>query len=605
MTGRGAGLGWFLALLCVAGFGMCGCGSDDDGPVAFDRSNLRVTPPADARRGGELTVLAAGDVDSLDPGSAANQFSFMLADATQRRLLTEGPRKGQDLLPDIAQSLPEVDERLGTVTFRIKPGVRFSPPVRRQVRSADFKYAIERLLLPGVVGGDSDNLLAGLVGVAAARRAVRRDPTTAPDIRGITTPRPLVLRLEFSPRIPPLALNALTLPATAPVPAGYARRLDASIPSRYGLHAVGTGPYMVENDSTGLLTGHRPGVEIRLVRNPEWDPDTDRRPAFLDRIKIESGYVSSRAASLKILDGEGMINGDFSPDPVSLREAAREHPSQLMMAPAGSTVFASLNTTVPPLDDLRVRRAVVAATDRLALQRVRGGSFSGTLATHFIPPGVAGFDRAGGRGGPGFDFLADPSGDPALAAEYMRRAGYPTGSYQGERPIQMVTDNTTVGKRSAEIVRQALESVGIRAEVKAVARDTMYTGYCNVPSARVAVCPSVGLVRLFNDPQTMLVPGFSGREIKPVNNSNWPQLDVEAINRAMARASRFDLHSRRAAAWGRIDRMITAEAPGIPIVWVEVGLLSSRNVVNVFDPATGTSDLSSISLTDPCGGGGC
>jgi len=88
MTGRGAGLGWFLALLCVAGFGMCGCGSDDDGPVAFDRSNLRVTPPADARRGGELTVLAAGDVDSLDPGSAANQFSFMLADATQRRLLT-------------------------------------------------------------------------------------------------------------------------------------------------------------------------------------------------------------------------------------------------------------------------------------------------------------------------------------------------------------------------------------------------------------------------------------------------------------------------------------------------------------------------------------
>lgn len=588
-----------LAALCAGG---CDPG---DGPVSFDRGNLRVAPPADARRGGELTVLAAGDVGSLDPGSAIDQFSFMVAGATQRRLMMDAPGARQGLVPDLAAAPPRVDRESGTLTFRIRPGVRFSPPVERQVRAADFRYAIERLLLPGVAGGETGILLDRLVGVERARARVAADPTTAPRISGVTTPRPMVLRLRFSGGVPPLAVDALTLPSTAPVPAAYARPLDAEVPSRYSLYAVGTGPYMVANDESGRLTGHRPGVGIELIRNPEWDPATDRRPAFLDRIRIESGYVNARTAAIKILDGASMINADFAPDPVSLRDAARERPSQLMMAPAGSVVYASLNTTVPPLDDPLVRRAVIAATDRLALQRVRGGSFSGALATHFIPPGVAGFEEAGGLEGPDLDFLARPSGDPELAAAYMRRAGYPSGRYTGDRPVQMVTDSTTTGKRSAEIVRQALHAVGIPVEVRAVARETMYSGFCNVPAAGVAVCPNVGLVRLFDDAQTMLMPGFSGREIKPVNNSNWPLLDVPSINRAMAEAASIESHDRRASAWARIDRMVTTMAPAIPIVWVEVGLISSSDVVNVFDPATATSDLSSISLTDPCEGEGC
>lgn len=597
------------AILCaglsaIAGLSAVGCGVDD-GSVSFDRGDLRVRPPADARRGGELTVLAAGDVDSLDPAGVLGQFSYMVAGATQRRLVTEAPGRGQRIVPDIATGMPTVNLRERSLTFRIRPGVRFSPPVNREVRAADFKYAIERLLLPGVARGDTGTLLDGLAGVERARRQVESDPTVAPRIAGITTPGPMVLRLRFDGRIPPLVVNALTLPAAAPVPAEYARRLDAHVPSRYTLYAVGTGPYMVENDESGRLTGHRPGVGIDLVRNPQWDPATDRRPAFLDRIRIESGYSNARTAALKILDGEGMISGDFAPDPVTLGQAARERPSQLMMAPAGSVVYASLNTTIPPLDDIKVRRAIVAATDRVALQRVRGGAFSGALATHFIPPGVAGFDAAGGLEGPGFDFLVRPQGAPALAARYMRQAGYPEGTYTGDQPIQIVTDNTTIGKRSAEIVRQGLDIVGIPAEVKAVSRETMYSGFCNVPAEEVAICPNVGLVRLFNDAQTMLVPGFSGEEIKPVNNSNWPQLDVFEINRAMDRASSLRSHERRTEAWARIDRAITAQAPAIPIVWVELGLLSSADVVNVIDPVTATSDLNLVSLTDPCDGDKC
>ena len=41
---------------------------------------------------------------------------------------------------------------------------------------------------------------------------------------------------------------------------------------------------MVENDAQGKLIGYKPGKSIHLVRNPNWDKDTDFRPAYLDEI---------------------------------------------------------------------------------------------------------------------------------------------------------------------------------------------------------------------------------------------------------------------------------------------------------------------------------
>ena len=48
-------------------------------------------------------------------------------------------------------------------------------------------------------------------------------------------------------------------------------------------------------------------------------------------------------------------------------------------------------------------------------------SLVGAVATHFIPPGMPGFDQAGGLAGPQgseFDFVQNPTGDPNLAASF-------------------------------------------------------------------------------------------------------------------------------------------------------------------------------------------
>ena len=48
-----------------------------------------------------------------------------------------------------------------------------------------------------------------------------------------------------------------------------------------------------------------------LVRNPNWDPKTDYRPAYLDKITFEGGNDTD-VAGRRILSGKGLISGDYA-----------------------------------------------------------------------------------------------------------------------------------------------------------------------------------------------------------------------------------------------------------------------------------------------------
>jgi peptide/nickel transport system substrate-binding protein len=111
----------------------------------------------------------------------------------------------------------------------------------------------------------------------------------------------------------------------------------------------------------------------------------------------------------------------------------------------------------------------------------------------------------------------------------------------------------------------------------------MYTKFCNVPKAEVAICPNVGWLKDFADPQTYLDPTFNGKNILPANNSNWSQLDVPEINKAMGAAALLTDPAERAQAWADIDKMITDQAPAINWLWDKTPNIRSENVNGVID----------------------
>src|SRR6185503_8528800 len=108
-------------------------------------------------------------------------FTYEITRPTQRTIL--GVKPGTtELIPDLAASMPTVAKDGLTVTVHLKQGIRFSPPVNREVTSADVKYAIERGFSASVANGYAAAYFGVLQG------APTTPPATPQPISGIETP---------------------------------------------------------------------------------------------------------------------------------------------------------------------------------------------------------------------------------------------------------------------------------------------------------------------------------------------------------------------------------------------------------------------------------
>jgi peptide/nickel transport system substrate-binding protein len=387
----------------------------------------------------------------------------------------------------------------------------------------------------------------------------------------------------------------MVMPLTAPVPREYAARFDAASRSAYGRNQVSTGPYMIRNDAQGRLTGYRPGRRIDLVRNPNWMAATDFRPARLDAIDIRQGNKNIIRASRRVLSGRRMLSGDFPVPLGKLRRELRHSPSQFGFVSAGHVNFIPLNTARGPFKNANVRRAVIAGFDRAAALRIDGGRISGQIASHFIPPAVPGFAEAGGRAGPGLDFVSDPHGNRTLAARYLRRAGFARGRFTGREKVVLATSDDPIGRALGRLTRRQFERLGFGVRVRVLSFDRMLA-LCGNPRARVHACPTFGWIRDFPDAQSVLEPLFHGDNILPRHNNNLAQLNIPAINQAMDAARTLTDPTERARAWGAIDRRITATAAGVPLNWPRYANVRSPDVIATPNESLATWDISFTAL---------
>jgi peptide/nickel transport system substrate-binding protein len=566
----------------------CGGGGDD----TANSSKSPTSTGSGATRGGDLTVLYNGDVDFIDPQQSYYQYGFMVAYATQRPLFSYKPDDATHPQPDLAEGPAQISPDGKTVTIKIRSGVKFSPPVNREVTSKDVKYGLERGFLPTVNGPYVGAYLADVIGLKAYKEG------KADNISGIRTPDDQTIIFKLTRPRGAIVAGSLSMPASSPVPQEYAQKFDKQQPSTYGQHQVATGPYMVESDESGKLTGYHPGSEIHLVRNPNWDASTDYKPAYLDSITIKEG-ADPDVAARQIVAGSHMLSGDFQLTPASLQRVHKSDPDLLTLTPpTGRYRYIALKTTVKPFDNVDVRRAIVASFDRTALRQAFGGPLVGEIPTHYISPGQPGFDQAGGADGPGVDFLKNPAGDMQLAQEYMKKAKAEgvadisaDGKYTGSHVFTMVSDSATQQKNVSEVAQQQFAKLGFQTKLNAVSRDSMYTKFCQVPKNEPDICPSVGWLKDFADPEAILDLPFNGKNILAQGNSNFSLLDDPGINQAMDAAEVINDTAKRAEAWGEVDKKVTALAPGILWLWDKQPVLHSKDVNGVINQQNAAWDL--------------
>jgi ABC-type transport system substrate-binding protein len=531
----------------------------------------------DGVRGGTLRVLSGDPEVFLD---TAHAFTGPLLRAYARTLY------GYDLsgdrvttpVPDIASGPPQVSNDRRTYTFRLRGGVRYAPPVNREVTAQDFITAIERLYdkeSPSA-GQQFANLIAGASAFGAGKAA---------SISGLAAPDPHTLEITLDQPAGDF-LWILTLSFFAPVPKEYAG--GYGVGERYDGHVVGSGPYK--------LATYMPDETVILDRNPNWDPATDPlRRAWVDRIQVKFG-VTAPAIQRAIDRGEAdlSLTSHVPQTQVAALRADPERSRRLSVEPTGNALFLVLGTHpgAGAIADVRVRQAVNYAIDKAAYRDAVAGRYAptGELASTILAPNSLGYQH--------YDLYPTPGGrgDPAKAKALLAEAGYPKGLTLG-----FVTFSSGTRAAGNKAIKDSLARAGIRLKVKSFKPDQLHEQSLAIPEKRLE--HQVGHSGWGNT-----WPGDNARDtIEPRYDSrlhgidgNFSEYHNPAVHRLIDRALAEPDQARRAALWAETDRRIMRDAPIVPLIWETFSFLWAPRVHGwVYDPWTTRPDLTAVWLDPP------
>ena len=532
----------------------------------------------DGVRGGTLRVLSAEIIHGLDTAAVYNP-TRAIARAYARTLygynLAGPPEQVTVPVPDIASGYQLSADRR-TYTFTLRPGVRYAPPVNREVTAQDFITAIQRLYdkqTPSVR--------------AAVREPDRRDYSVrcregqphlgpgAPDARtlNITLDQPAG---DF--------LSILTLPYFAPVPGEYAA--SYAVGANYAGHVVGSGPY---NPTT-----YDPGRLIVLDRNPNWDPATDPlRKAWVDRIRVKLDVgTSAIQRAIEREEADLSLDGHVPQARVAALQADPERSRRLSVHTTGTQLFLVLGTHrgAGAIANVRVRQAVNYAIDKAAYRDALAGRFAATgeLASTILAPGSLGYQP--------YDLYPTPGGrgDPAKARALLAAAGYPNGLTLGFATLG--SGRLAAGRKPIE---ESLKKAGIRLKVTINQQDPHFEAL-RTHAKRLEHQLAQGAWRLDylgDNARQSIPPQYDSRL---TDTDNFSEYDNPAVNRLIDRALAEPDWDRRAALWGQIDQRIMRDAPMVPLLWEKASFQWASRVHGwVYDPWTVAPDLTAVWLDPP------
>jgi peptide/nickel transport system substrate-binding protein len=544
-------------------------------------------PPRDAGRngvrGGTLQVLSADDIDGLDTAVIYTPNGAAIARAYARTLYSynlAGPPE-QDIVPvpDIASGPPQVSADRRTYTFTLRPGVRYAPPVNREVTAQDFITAIERLYdkaFPSP-GQQYANLIAGATAFGDGK---------ASRISGLAAPDARTLRITLGQPAGDF-LSILTLAFFAPVPGEYAA--EYALGDNYDGHVVGSGPYTLDT--------YIPGRMVVLARNPNWDPATDPlRKAWVDRIQIRLGVgIASIQQAIEREEADLSLDSHVPQTRLPEVQADPERSRRLSVNTTGSLLFLALGThrRAGAIADVRVRQAVNYAIDKVAYRDAMAGRFAPTsqLASTILAPGSLGYRP--------YDLYPTPGGrgDPAKARALLAEAGYPNGL-----TLSFVTFGSGRYADTVKPIQESLARAAIDLKVTRYQGSDLWDKSLAIPAKRLEHQLGQTIWNpdyLGDNARQTIVRQYDGR-LDPAVSGNFSEYHNPAVNRLIDRALAEPDRDRRAAIWAAIDQRIMRDAPLVPLLWENFSFQWASRVHGwVFDPWTVTPDLTAVWLDPP------
>jgi oligopeptide transport system substrate-binding protein len=473
--------------------------------------------------GGTITVTYNDDVATLDPAIGYDWQNWSMIKSLFDGLMDYKPGT-TELVPDLAESY-EISPDGTVFTFHLRPGVTFQNG--RALTSADVKYSIERVVNPATrsPGQGFFGSIQGFAELAAG---------TATGLSGIATPDDATVVFTLT-RPDATFLHVMAINFAHVVPKEAVEEFGED----FGHHPVGTGAYS--------LAEWTPGQRLVFQKNPSY---YHAGLPHLDQIIFEVGQEPS-VALLRLENGEVDILGDPIPPARFVDVMANpDYAGQVVEGGQLHTGYLTMNVTMAPFDDVRVRRAVNMAIDKERIVRIINNR--AVPANQVLPPSMPGYDAA---------FAGYPH-DVEAAKALMAEAGLADGV-----DTQLYVMNTDPNPRIAQAIQQDLAAIGIRAELMSLAQASVIEAGGTEGTAPMIWSGGMAWIADFPDPSNFFAPvlGCGGAVPGGWNWSWYCNADLDA--KAAAADALVDpaKAEERYAAWSEIYAGVMADAPWAPI----------------------------------------
>ena len=206
---------------------------------------------------------------------------------------------------------------------------------------------------------------------------------------------------------------------------------------------VGTGPFMIAE--------YKPQQFVRLFANDAYFRGKPKLRAIVVRF-----ILSESSRDLACMSGEiDMENGRYDESWIKRMQAAPN--TQVVAMGPGELHTLYLNTSKPPLSDIRVRNAIAHAVDRDGLVRFRGDTLS-KPATSVIPSGFLGYEA-----------LPLPKFDVAESKRLLAEAGFKDGL-----TIKVIQTTLPAMMTTMQVVQSQLRAAGITLDIIPVDHPTYH-----------------------------------------------------------------------------------------------------------------------------------
>ena len=421
--------------------------------------------------------LSTGET-GLDPAVASDNATLSLLENLFDPLLRyDYLARPATLRANTATAMPTISSDGLTYTFRIRPGIHFTPDpafkgIQREVTAADYVYSLKRLYDPALKSPWAYMFEGKIAGDAALRQ--RFDPDVP--VAGLQA----IDRYTLQIRLAAPDNNFLFYLATA-ASSVVAREVIEAYPGQAGNHPIGTGPFMLgqwkRSDRIVLLAN--PASSAVFQATPGDNPEDQAIAAALNGKRLPRvDRVEVRIAEEFQGRMLGFLNGEYDyleqiPESMtemvvhdgSLKPELAARGIVLSRFPVLQTYYMWMNMTDPVVGGY--------SRDRIALRRAISMSYNSAediallkkgfaiKAESPLPPNVRGYDP---------HYRSPVPYNPALANALLDRHGYQQRDPDGFRrapngtplTLTMHSEATVGGRLRDELWRKCLNAIGLR-----------------------------------------------------------------------------------------------------------------------------------------------